>query len=204
MQPQIGTAIQTASSSRSHRSLPHDTGTAEGLGKSSHQSSCLTVLTGAFRDGISGTRLLGHTRISTSNQDTQLQLDALVADGVQKRDVFADVTSGSKSGIERPGMRWLLENAEPGDTVVVRRVAEYEREVIVERATAGIAAARQSGTRFGRPFSDQDVIADKLALASDARARGRTAEDVSRFVDWSQATLYRHQRASTVIESASI
>ena len=63
---------------------------------------------------------IGHTRVSTSSQDARLQLDALVAAGVQNRDVFADVTSGSRTAIERPGMRKLLEYAEPGDTVVWR------------------------------------------------------------------------------------
>lgn len=48
-------------------------------------------------------RLLGYTRVSTSSQDAQLQLDALVLAGVQKRDVFADVASGSRAAIERPG-----------------------------------------------------------------------------------------------------
>jgi len=175
-------------------------------------------------------RLLGYTRVSTSSQDAQLQLDALVAAGVQNRDVFADVTSGRKTAIERPGMKKLLEYAEPGDTVVVWRVdrlgrslidvlntvtllrergvqlrsisdgidpatssgrlmlnmlatlAEYERELIVERVNAGIAAARQNGTRFFRPLSDPVVIADKLAIATDARAKGRTAEDAARLV----------------------
>ena len=197
-------------------------------------------------------RLLGYTRISTSSQDAQLQLDALVAAGVQKRDVFADVTSGSKTAIERPGMKKLLEYADPEDTVVVWRVdrlgrslidvlntvtllrergvnvrsisdgidpatttgrlmlnmlatlAEYERELIVERVTAGIAAARQSGTRFGRPLSDPAVIADKLAIATDARAKGRTAEDAARLVGWSRATLYRRQQALTASESTSM
>lgn len=178
--------------------------------------------------------------MSTSSQDASLQLDALIAAGVQKRDVFADVTSGSRSAIERPGMKKLLEYAQSGDTVVVWRVdrlgrslidvlntvnllrergvnvrsisdgidpatstgrmmlnmlaslAEYERELIVERVNAGIAAARQSGTRFGRPLSDPAVIADKLAIAKDARARGRTAEDAARLVGWSRATFYRH------------
>ncbi len=188
-------------------------------------------------------RQLGYTRVSTASQDAQLQLDALVAAGVQKRDVFADVTSGSRSAAERPGMQKLLGYAEPGDTVVVWRVdrlgrslidvlntvnllrdrhvavrsvsdgidpatstgrlmlnmlatlAEYERELIVERVNAGIAAARQNGTRFGRPLSDPVVIADKLAIAADARAKGRTAEDAARLVGWSRATLYRHQQA---------
>jgi DNA invertase Pin-like site-specific DNA recombinase len=186
-------------------------------------------------------RQLGYTRVSTSSQDAQLQLDALVAAGVQKRDVFADVTSGSKTAIERPGMKRLLEYAEESDTFVVWRVdrlglsiidvlntvtllrdrgihvrsisdgidpatstgrlmlnmlatlAEYERELIVERVNAGIAAARQNGTRFGRPVSDPAVIADKLAIAQDARSKGRTAEDAARLVGWSRATLYRQK-----------
>lgn len=190
-------------------------------------------------------RHLGYTRVSTSSQDAQLQLDALVAAGVQKRDVFADVTSGSKAAADRPGMKKLLAYAEDGDTVVVWRVdrlgrslidvlntvnllrergihvrsisdgidpatstgrlmlnmlatlAEYERELIVERVNAGIAAARQNGTRFGRPLSDPAVIADKLAIATEARLRGRTAEEAARLVGWSRATLYRHHQALT-------
>lgn len=69
-------------------------------------------------------------------------------------------------------------------------LAEYEREFIVERVNARTAAARQSGTRFGRLLSDPRVIADKLAIAADARARGRTAEDAAQLVGWSRATLY--------------
>jgi DNA invertase Pin-like site-specific DNA recombinase len=79
-------------------------------------------------------------------------------------------------------------------------LAEFERELIVERVTAGIAAARQSGTRFGRPLSDPAVIADKLEIATDARAKGRTAEDAAHLVGWSRATLYRHQQARVAKE----
>ena len=45
--------------------------------------------------------------------------------------------------------------------------AEYERELITERVNAGIAAARQSGTRFGRPPVDPAVIAEKLDIDID-------------------------------------
>lgn len=196
-------------------------------------------------------RLLGYTRVSTVNQDAQLQLDALVDSGVQKRDVFADVTSGSRTAIERPGMKRLLDYAESGDTVVVWRIdrlgrslidvlntvnllrdkgvkvqslsdgidpettsgrlmlgmlatlAEYERELITERVNAGIAAARQSGTRFGRPPVDPAVIAEKLDITRDARAKGRTAEEAARLVGWSRATLYRHQQAARDRDSVS-
>ncbi|WP_068484048.1 recombinase family protein [Pseudoclavibacter helvolus] len=197
-------------------------------------------------------RLLGYTRVSTATQDAQLQIDALVGVGVQKRDVFADVTSGSRAAIERPGMKRLLEHAEAGDTVVVWRVdrlgrslidvlntvtllrergvnvrsvsdgidpatstgrlmlnmlatlAEYERELIVERVNAGIAAARQNGTKFGRPLSDPVQIAEKLQVVADARKRGRTAEEAARLVGWSRATLYRQQRAQALREQGAI
>lgn len=189
-------------------------------------------------------RLLGYTRVSTVSQDARLQLDALRGVGVEPRDVFSDVTSGSRAAIKRPGIKKLLEYADAGDTVVVWRIdrlgrslidvlntvnllrergvtvrsisdgidpetssgrmmlgmlatlAEYERELITERVNAGIAAARQSGTRFGRPPLNPDVIEQKLAIVREARAKGRTAEQAARLVGWSRATLYRHQHAT--------
>ena len=193
-------------------------------------------------------RHLGYTRVSTASQDAQLQLDALVDSGVQKRDVFSDVTSGSRTATERPGMKRLMDYVEPGDTVVVWRIdrlgrslidvlntvnllrdkgvkirslsdgidpettsgrlmlgmlatlAEYERELITERVNAGIAAAKQNGTRFGRPPVDPAVIAEKLDIAQDARRKGRTAAEAASLVGWSRATLYRHQQAARALE----
>ena len=63
--------------------------------------------------------------MSTVSQDARLQLDALGATGVEARDVFSDVTSGSRAAVQRPGMKRLLEYAEPGDTVVVWRIAHH-------------------------------------------------------------------------------
>ncbi len=194
-------------------------------------------------------RHLGYTRVSTASQDAQLQLDALVDSGVQKRDVFSDVTSGSRTAIERPGMKRLMDYVEPGDTVVVWRIdrlgrslidvlntvnllgdkgvkirslsdgidpettsgrlmlgmlatlAEHERELITERVNAGIAAAKQSGTRFGRPPVDPAVIAEKLDIAQSARRKGRTAAEAASLVGWSRATLYRHQQAARALEA---
>ena len=75
-------------------------------------------------------RQLGYNRVSTSGQDAQLQLDALVAAGVQKHDAFADVTSGGKTALEGRGMKRLLEDAEEGDTVVVWWVDRLGRSLI--------------------------------------------------------------------------
>lgn len=75
-------------------------------------------------------------------------------------------------------------------------LAEYERELVIERVNAGIAAAKASGTRFGRPLSDPVVITDKAAIAKEARAKGRTAQEVALFVGWPRATYYRHAASS--------
>ncbi|HYN73189.1 MAG TPA: recombinase family protein, partial [Nakamurella sp.] len=83
-------------------------------------------------------------------------------------------------------------------------LAEYERELITERVNAGIAAAKQSGTRFGRPPVDPKVVAEKLTIAADARTKGRTAAEAARLVGWSRATLYRHQAATQRAEAAGV
>ena len=46
------------------------------------------------------------------------------------------------------------------------------------------------------------MVADKLVIAADACARGRTAEDAARLIGWSRALLYRHQQAQAARESA--
>jgi hypothetical protein len=48
------------------------------------------------------------------------------------------------------------------------------------------------------------VIADKLRIVTDARAKGRTAEEAARLVGWSRATLYRHQQALAARESTTM
>jgi DNA invertase Pin-like site-specific DNA recombinase len=72
-----------------------------------------------------------------------------------------------------------------------------ERELIAERVNAGIAAARESGTRIGRPPVSPDIVAEKLAIVAEARDRGRTAAEAAALVGWSRATLYRHQTGAT-------
>lgn len=50
------------------------------------------------------------------------------------------------------------------------------------------------------------MVADKLAIAiaiaTDARDKGRTAEDAARLVGRSRATLYRHQQALAAREDS--
>ena len=61
--------------------------------------------------------LLGYGRVSTLEQNADLQGDALEAAGCWR--VFTDHVSGVKES--RPELDWLLEQVRSGDTVVVWR-----------------------------------------------------------------------------------
>lgn len=109
-------------------------------------------------------RLLGYTRVSTAGQDARLQLDALVSVGVEPRDVFADVTSGKRSAIERPGMRRLLNYAAAGDTVVVWRVDRLGRSLIDVLNTVNHLQENQINIRSVQDGIDPATSSGRLML----------------------------------------
>lgn len=134
---------------------------------------------------------IGYVRVSTNDQNTDLQRNALNCAGCEL--IFEDKISGTKA--ERPGLKKLLRTLSEGDTLVVWKLerlgrsmrhlvilveelrerginfrsltdaidtstpmgrfffhvmgalAEMERELIVERTRAGLAAAREQGSR---------------------------------------------------------
>jgi DNA invertase Pin-like site-specific DNA recombinase len=71
-------------------------------------------------------RLVGYARVSTADQNEQLQIDALIADGVQRRDIYVDHgVSGAKAS--RPQLDTMLIDLEPGDVVIVWRLDRLGR-----------------------------------------------------------------------------
>src|SRR2546423_4471293 len=69
--------------------------------------------------------LIGYMRISTGDQTTALQEDALQKAGCEK--IYRDVISGAKD--KRSGLSLLLEVARPGDTVVVWKLDRLGRSL---------------------------------------------------------------------------
>ena len=69
--------------------------------------------------------LLGYARVSTTDQDASLQIDALKKAGCYK--VFVDQASGSLN--ERPELSRLLDQIRPGDTLVVWRLDRLGRSI---------------------------------------------------------------------------
>lgn len=69
-------------------------------------------------------------------------------------------------------------------------IAEFERELIVERTKAGLAAARARGRRGGRPYK---MTPAKLRLAMVAMADVETnVGELCRELGVTRQTLYRH------------
>src|SRR6266851_9011771 len=121
--------------------------------------------------------LVGYMRVSKADgsQATDLQRDALRKAGVDSRHLYEDAASGKRD--DRPGLAACLK-------------AEFERELIVERTRAGMAAARARGRHGGRPYK---MTAAKLRLAMAAMGQPETkVGEFCRELGVSRQTLYRH------------
>ena len=69
--------------------------------------------------------LIGYARVSTDDQQLDLQLDALEAAGCEK--IFCDRMSGSRT--DRPGLAEAFEYMRQGDTLVVWRLDRLGRSM---------------------------------------------------------------------------
>ena len=82
--------------------------------------------------------LIGYVRVSTNDQNTDLQRNALNCAGCER--IFEDKISGTKS--DRPGLKKLLRTLSAGDTLVVWKLDQsglYKTAArrMQERAAAG-------------------------------------------------------------------
>ena len=79
---------------------------------------------------------LGYARVSTTDQQPQLQVDALTAAGCYR--MFTETASGA--AVNRPTLEQLLDQLRPGDTLVVWKLRH-----LVDTVTASPTAASGSG-----------------------------------------------------------
>lgn len=83
--------------------------------------------------------LIGYARVSTQEQETHLQIDALTAAGCQQ--IYQEKRSGGN--LRRPELELLLQSIQPDDTVIVYKLDRIARSLkdlltIIERIeTAG-------------------------------------------------------------------
>ena len=133
---------------------------------------------------------LGYARVSTTEQDLSLQLDALGDAGCEK--IYEDRISGAKA--ERPGLQEALSYIRKGDTLVVWRLGRLGRSLkhlietvndLEERGIGfqSIQEAIDTTTSSGRLVShifgalaefERNLIRERTHAGLEAaRARGR-------------------------------
>ena len=68
---------------------------------------------------------IGYARVSTADQDPQLQLDALEAEGCLK--IYKDIATGTKA--DRPKWKLCLEDLRPDDTLIIWKIDRLGRNL---------------------------------------------------------------------------
>lgn len=152
--------------------------------------------------------LVGYARVSTADQNVQMQIDALLKYGVEEENIYRENISGVKKN--RPEFAKAMRQLREGDTLVVWKLdrvarsinnlleimkeledrgikfrsitegvetetptgkmilvvmgalAQFERDLIVERTRAGVAAAKERGVKFGADFKLPPEKMDQL------------------------------------------
>jgi DNA invertase Pin-like site-specific DNA recombinase len=90
-------------------------------------------------------RLMGYARVSTTEQDLGLQLDALRSAGCSDERIFCDTASGARTA--RPGLETCLQGLAPGDTLVVWRLDRLGRSMVHLVTVIAELLQRQVGFR---------------------------------------------------------
>jgi DNA invertase Pin-like site-specific DNA recombinase len=175
--------------------------------------------------------MIGYARVSTPDQDPQMQVQALIKAGCDPQHVHEEVASGVKR--ERPMLERALKDARRGDTFVVWKLdrmgrslldlinklaelerrgiafrsltegidtstpggrlimhvmaslAQFERDLIVERTRAGIRAKKERGERHGgAPTFDHE-------LARQGFRDGLDGVEVAKLVGVTRSRIYQ-------------
>jgi DNA invertase Pin-like site-specific DNA recombinase len=182
---------------------------------------------------------IGYARVSTRDQNLDLQIDALETAGCEQ--IYREVVSGSKT--QRKALDSLLENIRPGDVLVVWKLdrlgrslkhlvelvndlvmrnvglqslndpidtttsqgrlvfnlfaclAEFERDLLMERTQAGLKAARARGRKGGRPKGiPKDSLPTAIAAETLYREGQLSVNQISEKLGISKSTLYKYLR----------
>jgi DNA invertase Pin-like site-specific DNA recombinase len=182
-----------------------------------------------------GPRLVGYARVSTEDQNLDMQVSALVNAGVHEENIHKEHVSAVAE--RRPKLQMALRDARHGDTFVVWKLdrlardmtdllgfmkhfgdngvafksitegidtstpagklllhvigalAQFERDLVVERTKAGVAAHRERGGKIGQPKKIEGKKRERVIAMLKA---GKKANVIAAAVGVSTATIYNN------------
>jgi DNA invertase Pin-like site-specific DNA recombinase len=135
--------------------------------------------------------LIGYARVSSEDQNLELQLTTLKKVGCRR--IFTDKISGVNA--DRPGIKEALSHLRETDTLVVWKLDRLGRSVksLVERTRAGLEVAKRQGRVGGRK---RRMTEGKVKAAKKLLSAGTPLRDVAQSLGVSVPTLYRWVPAS--------
>ncbi len=136
---------------------------------------------------------IGYARVSMVDQSPRLQIDALIAAGVDEKDIFVETASGAAK--RRPQFAAMLREASAGDLVVIWKLDRLGRSTkqvletfaVLDAKGAKIRVLTQPGMDTSTPMGrmiltvmaavaelERDLIRERtLAGLAAAKARGK-------------------------------
>lgn len=106
--------------------------------------------------------MVGYVRVSTSDQDTQRQVDELVRAGVHPDDIWGDKASGAT--MDRDGWNGCLRDLQAGDVLVVHSLDRLSRDTLDTLATFRMLAERGVRVRVLNMDLNTDTPIGRFAL----------------------------------------
>lgn len=142
---------------------------------------------GAQRGRPELVKMLDH--LQPGNVVTVTRLDRLARSTRDLLDI-AERIDQAEAGLRSLAEPWADTTTPAGRMVLTffAGVAEFERSLIHERTSAGRAAARAKGVRFGRPPA---LSAEQIAHARQLISEDKKPAEIARLLGVHRATLYR-------------
>jgi len=179
--------------------------------------------------------MVGYARVSTVDQNLDMQIEALRKYGVPKDHIYSESMSGVKKN--RPALARAMQHLREGDTLVVWKLdriarsvnnlleimndleengikfrsitegvetetptgklilvvmgalAQFERDLIVERTRAGVVAARERGVKFGADYKLMPEDMPDVWIA--VNRKGKTRKSVAKKYEVTEQTISR-------------
>jgi DNA invertase Pin-like site-specific DNA recombinase len=127
--------------------------------------------------------IIGYARISTTDQNLDLQKDALKK----------AVKSLNEKGIIFKSLQDNIDTSTPGGKLVFHifcALAEFERDLVVERTRAGLDAARSRGRLGGRRFKLNEQQTKRLRQVYENKEI--SIPEMCKMFDISKQSLYNY------------
>ena len=149
-----------------------------------------------YKEKITGThqnrpelkRMIDHLR--SGDQVVIWKLDRLARSTRDLLDI-CDQISSAKASFKSISETWADTTTAGGKMIltVFAGIAEFERDLIVERTASGRAAAQKRGVKFGRPGK---LSPGQLEAIKGLLAKGKTVKAVAEAFKMHPSTIYRN------------